>query len=70
MKKYRRRVSIATLTLAVCLAVAPLASAAPSRDRDFDISERIARIVSAIQKFVTRFGDVSSNTDYPQPPKP
>jgi hypothetical protein len=70
MKKYRHRASIATLTLVVCLAVAPLASAAPFGDRDYDLSDRIARIVSAIQKLVSRFGDVTANTDYPTPPKP
>lgn len=60
-----RRVSVA-LALVLCLFLSPLSSAAPRRDHDDDLREKIVRILKKAQKF---FGGLTSDEDI-LPPRP
>lgn len=67
MKTVSRRVSVAALTLVVCLSLTPVASAAVHRDRDDDLREKIVRILQKARKF---FGSITSLEDNIIPPVP
>lgn len=71
MKTFRR--ITATVALAVTLALAPVAPAAPRFfdpiDR-FDVSERISRLREKAAKLTQKFFRTSSQNDQPSPPKP
>lgn len=66
MKSRSVRSSAAALVLLVCLSVAPIA-AANGRDTGRDFSERVRRIIQKIQQIA---GGITSNSNYPTPPKP
>ncbi|HYI08238.1 MAG TPA: hypothetical protein VEK57_04125 [Thermoanaerobaculia bacterium] len=67
MKTGYRRVSVAALTLVVCLSLAPVATAAVSRDHDDDLRAKIVRMLKKAQKF---FGSITSLEDNITPPRP
>jgi hypothetical protein len=67
MKTGFRRMSVAALTLVVCLSLSPVAAAAVTRDHDDDLREKIVRILKKAQKF---FGSITSLEDAIQPPRP
>jgi len=67
MKCNHQRMRVAALALFVCLAVAPVTVAAPSRDRDYNFSERIVRVLKKVTKL---FGSVVVFEDFPNPPRP
>jgi hypothetical protein len=65
--KYRR-VSAAALALVFCLAVTPVAIAKPAGERfRFEPRDPIVRIVKKIKNFLT---SISSEDDFPEPPRP
>lgn len=71
MKLNTRRMSAATLALVLSLYLAPSLSAAPNRDQDLDLRERIVRIIKKIQSHL--LGGSSGVTileDAPVPPRP
>lgn len=66
--KHRFYLSAAALALFVCLSIAPLAMAAPqSRDDDFNVRDRIERVIKKVRKF---FGGITSLDELPLPPRP
>lgn len=66
MKSRSVRSCAAALALLVCLSGAPVAAAdGGSTGRDF--SERVRRFVQKIQQLAA---GISSNSNYPAPPKP
>lgn len=68
MKVNTRRVAAIVLATALSLPVFAAGISRDDRDRSFDISERIVRILRQMQqKF---FGGAVSNSDGLQPPKP
>ena len=65
--KYRR-LSAAALTLVFCLAATPVTLAKPAGERfRFEPRDPIVRIVKKIKDFLTR---ISSEDDFPEPPRP
>jgi hypothetical protein len=67
MKTGYRRVSVAALTLVVCLSLSPVAAAAVSRDHNDDLRTKIVRMLKKAQKF---FGSITSQEDAITPPRP
>ncbi|HEX6641246.1 MAG TPA: hypothetical protein VF215_09040 [Thermoanaerobaculia bacterium] len=68
MKRNYRRLSASALTLVFCLAVAPLATAKPTRDRErFDPADPIVRIIKKVKNFI---GRITALDDFPGPPVP
>ena len=64
----RHHLRIAALALFLYLSLSPDASAAPRRDRErFDPSERVVHIIKKVKNF---FRDITSQDDYPLPPRP
>jgi cytochrome c556 len=74
MKIEYRRLSVATLTLFVCLLVAPVAPAAGvvrDHDRSFDVRESVAQSISrTITKLKKVVRGITTFDDVPSPPKP
>ena len=65
----RHHLRIAALALFLYLALSPVASASPRRDRDLITGpgDRIVRIVKKVKNF---FRGIASQDDYPIPPRP
>ncbi|MFL6246612.1 MAG: hypothetical protein ACJ74H_11345 [Thermoanaerobaculia bacterium] len=65
----RQYLRVAALAVFLYLSLAPVASAAPRRDRDLilDPGDRIVRIIKKVKNF---FRGISSQDDYPLPPRP
>jgi|GEM_PF-2663946 len=66
MKSNRRYLSVVALALVFFLSISPSIAAAPRND-DPGLRDRIVRVIKKIQKIFTI---VSTDDDYPSPPKP
>lgn len=64
MKLSTRRAAFAALTLVVCLALSPVAEAAPLDGRSF--REKIVKIIKKLRSLT----DIRTLEDFPLPPKP
>jgi hypothetical protein len=67
MKTGFRRLSVAALTLVVCLSFSPDASAVVVRDHDDSFHERVVKILKKAKKF---FGSIGTLEDALNPPRP